>query len=412
MKHILYKYITVAFLIFQLFPPIWLYIPINESSVLAIFVVITIVLFPDLLGSKSMIFLLMYTLITFIKFLNGNAFFTPINNVVVPFLNVSSALLIATYAFKYPNISYIKTTIITTFVLLTIMTIISIPQLIVYPNIIRGASVSAARFDNVIVYYWVIGYGTIHGLVAIFAPLVFLLKKTFRKNKWTFLLWGIETVLLFYIVFAANATMALLISTLAIIAGLIINFTNFTLNNVTKLVLFGVICLLLFNKTTIYSLLDIMQPHFSESSSNYVKITEMKDYLTYGYTYGDLGARESLYKRSSSLFWESPFLGTTKPEQISLHSYILDRLAALGIILFIPLFLTFVSHIKFVYKNLNQTKVIYVISCCCYLLMLFLKNDFGTGTFLFAFSILPILCLYIENILFKQHQKNDISRNS
>jgi len=410
MKHILYKYITVIFLIFQLFPPIWLYIPISESLVLAIFVAITIMLFPDLLVSKSIMFLLIYTLITFIKFLNGNAFFTPINNVVVPFLNVSSALLMTIYAFKYPNISYIKTIIITTFVLLTIMTIISIPQLIVYPNIIRGASIFAAKSDNVIVYYWVIGYGTIHGLVAIFVPLVFLLKKTFRKNKWTFLLWGIETVLLFYIVFAANATTALLISTLAIIAGLIINFTNFTLNNVTKLVLFGVICILLFNKTTIHSLLDIVQPHFSESSSNYVKIIEMKNYLTYGYTYGDLGVRESLYKRSFSLFCESPFLGTTKPEQISLHSYILDRLAAVGIILFIPLFLIFASHIKFVYKRLNQTKVVYAISCCCYLLMLYLKNDFGTGTFLFAFSILPILCLYIENILFKQYQKNDIIR--
>ena len=132
--------------------------------------------------------------------------------------------------------------------------------------------------------------------------------------------------------------------------------------------------------------------------SNYKKINDIKDSFIYGDSYGSVGARDDLYRDSFTLFLESPIIGTTKGDMIGLHSYFLDRLAALGILLIIPLILMFVSHIKSIYQRLDRTRIIYLIGCMTYIIMLSLKMN-STGTFLFAFAILPLFCFYIENVL-------------
>ena len=108
MRHILFKVITLIFLITQLFPPVWLYIPVGGALVLAGYVGLSVVLFPNLLKSKTILFLSIYTLITFFLFVTGNKFFNSINSVVIPFLAVMSSLLIVNYGIKYKDISFVK----------------------------------------------------------------------------------------------------------------------------------------------------------------------------------------------------------------------------------------------------------------------------------------------------------------
>lgn len=399
MKNKFFKYITIIFLITQLFPPAWLYIPVGGALVLAVYVGLTVVLFPNILKSKSILFLSIYTIITFLLFITGNKFFNSINSVVIPFLTVISALLIINYSLKYNDISFIKTVIYTTFILLLIISIISIPQVYRYPNIIRGASVYAALTGSVSEFYWVIGYGVIHGLAAIFAPLGFFVKKIYKNNKVSSILWLVVTLILFYIVYLSNATTALIISIFSFIGGILVNISILSKKSIFKFAFFGIVLIFLFNKTTIVAVLDNVQPFFNERGSNYKKIEDIRESFIYGDTDGSVGAREDLYEDSFVLFLESPLIGTSKGDMIGLHSYFLDRLAALGIILIIPLILTFTSHIKSIYQRLNRTRIIYFIGCMSYLVLLSLKNEFGTGTFLFAFAILPLFCIYIENVL-------------
>lgn len=401
MKHTVFKFITVIFLIFQIFTPIYYYIQVGAAVVMAVFVFATILLFPKLVLSKSMLYLLLYTLITILLSLTGNEFFGTINAILIPYFTVSSALLITGYTIKYRNNSYITTVIITSFILLVIITVISIPQVLINPNIIRGASVSAAKSENYQVYYWLIGYGVIHGLVAVITPLVHLVKNSFKRSKKLFVFWGVITLLLLYIIAMSNATTSLLITVFAVSAGLLINFSRFSIKNIMAFLLIGAIILLLFNKSTAISILDSTQSLFPKNSSNYLKITDIKTYLLYSSIEGTVGARDELYLKSSDLFRKSPLVGTSTPENIGYHSYILDRLAALGIVFIVPLFLVFFYHIKSVYKRLNQTKSIYLVGCLSYLSMLFLKNEFGSGTFLFAFALLPLFCMYIENSLYR-----------
>ena len=92
-----------------------------------------------------------------------------------------SSLLIVNYGIKYKDISFVKTVIYSTFFLLIIITLISLPFVYRFPNIIRGASTYAASTEN-ITEFWVIGYGVIHGLTVIFAPLGFFLRKIYKSN--------------------------------------------------------------------------------------------------------------------------------------------------------------------------------------------------------------------------------------
>lgn len=399
MRHKLFKYITIGFLVTQLFPPVWLYIPVGGALVLAGYVGLSVVLLPNLLKSKVILFLSIYTLITFLLFLTGNKFFNTINSVIIPFLTVMSSLLIVNYSIKYKDISFVKTVIYSTFLLLITITIISLPFVYKFPNIIRGASIYAASTENITEFYWVIGYGVVHGLTVIFAPLGFFFRKIYKSNKFSSILWLGITLLLLYIVYLSNATTALIFSIFSFIGGILINISTLSKKSILKFVFFGIVSIFIFNKTTIVAVLDSVQPLFNENGSNYKKIDDIKDSFIYGDTDGSVGAREDLYDDSLTLFLESPIIGTTKGDMIGLHSYFLDRLAALGILLIIPLILMFVSHIKSIYQRLERTRIIYLIGCMTYIIMLSLKNEFGTGTFLFAFAILPLFCFYIENVL-------------
>ncbi len=370
--------------------------------VLASYVGLTVILFPSILKSRSIIFLSMYSLLTLLLFMTGNKFFNSINNVIIPFLTFMSSFIIVNYCIKYNDISFIKWVIYTTFILLLTITIISIPQIYRIPNIIRGASTYAASKENISEFYWVIGYGVIHGVAAIFAPLIFFARKLYGIIQFkSILLLGV-TLILLYIVYLSNATTALIISIFSLIGGLTVSTNILSRKFILKLMYIGIAFMLLFNKTTIVTVLDSVQPIFNESGSNYKKIEDIKDTFIYGDSDGSVGAREDLYNDSFVLFLESPLIGTTKGDMIRLHSYFLDRLAALGIMFILPLILTFSSHIKTIYRRLNRTRIIYLVGCMSYMIMLSLKNEFGTGTFLFAFAILPLLCIYIENVLNKQ----------
>lgn len=401
-RHLIYKIITIWFLISQLFPPYYYFVPMGGALCLAIFVGLTMVMFPSLITKKSFIALLIYGLIIFAKFISGNAFFPVFDSVIVPWLSMAAGMLMALYAFKYGNRNYYKLVTITSIILLVIISIITIPMLAINPNIVRYFTLSAKdiSIDSTLAFsYWIIGYGTVHGLPIIIAPLVFMCKKTFRINKKKCALWVIATVVILYIVTQSNATTSFIVAAAVAFLALIINFQNLTTKNCLKLCFIAIITSTLFSKPVISPAIDIAQEMFPENSSNYIKLNELKYYFINGTSEGDLGSREALYKQSRLIFFESPVMGTNTPEKISRHTFFWDMLALLGIILVIPLILAIWYNLKDSYSLLSRTKVIYIIGWLAFFMMIYLKNEFGSGTWLFAFALLPIYCKYIDNYL-------------
>lgn len=402
-RHILFYILTGFFLLTQCFPPINLIIPIGGAEKLAIFVIGTMFLFPSLLTKKSIIWMFVYGLLTFFYYLLGNAYFDSIGSVIVPFMAMMSGLLMSEYAIEYDDhYKYSRLVVLIAIVSNIVMALLTIPQIMINPNIVR---VSELLMDDTEVFgstlsYWITGYHTIHGLPCILAPMVFLCKRIFKTNKKQFLISIAPLLILYYLIFKANAVMSFLISTIVVVMSLLFSkHERFNRAIITRVVIVGSLSLILTSPKVLVPLINATQNMMDESGATYKRLNEIKDSIVYGESSGDLAARQDLYGRSQDLFWESPISGTSHPELISRHTWLIDQLACFGILFIIPLVMVFITHIKKMYNSLCHTRVTYVLGVAAYLLMLYLKNSFGIGTWLYAFAVLPILCRYIDFVI-------------
>ena len=399
-KHLIFKIVSIWFLITQTFPPYDYFIHMKGVITIGTFVFVAIGLFPNLLSKKSIIALFLYTFAVLLVYIRGNAYYDSIARVVVPSLTILSALFITEYTFRYDmDFKYTKSILITVLITNMMMILISIPQLAINPNIIRGASTFGVEGGEEMVYYWIISYATIHGLPCLFAPLVLLCKKLFPSNKKKMMVYGLITLTLFYIVYKSNATTALLMSIMMVFIGLFFNFRKFNLANVLKIILLAASFGMLLSPTVMVPILGKVQSTLDPSGSNYQKIGEINESLIYGESDGDMGLRQSLYKQSQELFFAEPLTGTSRSNLISMHTWIWDQLACMGIVLFSTFILLMYYHVKRVLFSLNITKSMYLWGMAAMIAMLYYKNSFGSGTWLYGFAILPVLCRYVDFII-------------
>ena len=364
------------------------------------FVFIAIVLFPELLSKKTVLALLVYTAAVFLVYLRGNSYYDSIAKVIVPSMQMLSALIITEYTFKFDlNYKYTKTVLLTVLITNMIMIVISIPQLLINPNIIRGANTFGIDDNEKMVYYWIISYETIHGLPFIFAPLILFCRKFYHKKK-KFLFYAFVIFMLLFIVYKSNATTPLVLSLIMIIVGFTFNFKKLDTKSVLKILFFTFLSVFILSSNIMVPILTFSQEVLDPGSSNYKKIQEIKDSYTYGDADGDLELRQGLYTQSKELFFDEPLLGTSRSELISMHTWIWDQLACMGIIFFSTFVILFVIHVKAVSKSMNYSKIMYLCSIASLVGMLFYKNSFGSGTWLYGFAILPVLCRYIDHELY------------
>lgn len=397
-KKIIFYVVAVWLVLTQTLPPINLLFPIPTSLKFVIFDAVTILLFPKLLSKKSIVALFAFTLTAFLYYGMGNAFFDSIATVLVPLVVMLSGLLLIEYAKNYDEkYGFTRIIVLVAIISNVIMALISIPQVLINPNIIRPSVLEKNMEEDV--YVWLITYHACHGLPFLFAPILFMCRKMYRGKKMFSLLWFSAFIILFYIVFRSNATTPFLISIIMVIAGLFFKMETFSRKYIGSIIIIGTMSIMMFQPSIMIPIIDTVQSVMDPSANNYKKMDEIKFNIMYGDMEGDLGARQDLYTKSLELFIKSPLIGTSDSEMISHHSWFLDRLACFGILFSIPMILLFVFHIKETYRNMRHTKVIYVMGLFGFILMLCLKNEFGSGSWLYGFALLPLLCRYVDFVL-------------
>lgn len=406
-NHLLYSIVTVWFLLTQSLPPFNLIMPFTGIVQVAIFVGVILLLYPSLLITRRVVVMLIYGLMTLIYFFMGNKFYPIINAVIVPFLFMISGLLISEYTFKYDkSFKYTKLVLITVLVCNVIMSVITIPQFSVNPNIVYGTTVNRGMSESDRqMFSFVISYQTVHGIAIIMAPIAFFCKKLFYRNKKYCFLLSVASLLLLYVTYKSNSTTAMLLSLLMTGVGLLIKLKKLDRRSIVHFVLLGSLGFILIQPGVVIPLLKTIQSTMDTNSGNYKKLDEVQTKILFGESSGDLQLREERYNSSTTLFLESPLTGTASPEKIGMHSFILDRLALFGLIFIIPLLLVFLYHYKSAYRQLNHTRVIYAFSVAGMLVMLYMKNDFEQGTWLYGFAYLPLLCRYIDFQIDKKYLK-------
>ena len=375
--------------------------PVKGAAQIAIFVGGFLFLFPNLCLKPSILLTMFYGVMTLAFHLFGNTYFKTINNVVVPLLYMLAGLIIFEYVVGHKNDrTFIKLSVVTVMVANIIMALISIPQLMLYPNIMRDSFMLAG--EEAAVYSWLMSYSNVHGIPLIIALLVQICFRYFKVSKILFILWIVATIILLGVVFFSNSTTALIISILSLILSLLFRFEKFTKKIIVKLIVIGGFAFLFVQPSVLVPILKTFQSYMDPSSGNYQKMDEIESSLVYGDKIGDWSARGDLYESSSKLFWESPILGTFTPEKIGRHSWIVDHLALFGLFFIIPLILIFYNWSKRSYVFLTNSRVIFVCSLFCWFLMLYLKAEFGAGTWLYGFALIPIFCKYSEIIIVKK----------
>jgi hypothetical protein len=366
----------------------------------AFYVLLAILFFPSLLTKKTIISLILFAGVNFFFYLRGNEFYSGINTVIVPFLVMLSGLLISEYAIKYDKDYKFTKLVFTTVIAANVfMAVISIPQLMFAPNIIRGAELNNSTDESMrTVYAWVMSYGTVHGIPLLMAPLTFLCLYLYRNGK-RYKKWSFITLLLLYVVFRSNATTAFILSVFLILTSVFLNAEEFNEKLLNKLAVTLALLFIFGQPEVIVTSLDVAQETMDERGSNYKKIDELEDELMYGDSDGDWRKRVELYETSSTLFMESPLFGTKTPEMISRHTWIVDRLALFGLVFSIPIVMLFYYYFRQMYSNLIHTKVTFAYGFIGLMFMLYMKNDFGQGTWLYGFAFLPLMCRYVDYMI-------------
>lgn len=404
--HKLFRVISIWIVLTQSLPPLNLIFPFSNSFLFAVYIVITFFLFPRLFTKRSILSLFAYVLLTYLYHLSGNSFFSTINSVITVPLVMMGGLLMIEYAYSYDyDYKYTKTILYTIIAANVFMTILSIPQIEDDPDIIRKTSnIDKQVGYEAVISLRVMSYQTVHGIPLLFAPLAYLCRLLFRKNKKSFILWVLITFLLFYIVFRSNAATATLLSLGILLISFLFNLGGFNKKRILQLGIIGFGGFLLLQPVVLSPILDTLQGAMDPSGASYKRVGEIKNDIVYGEKEGDWAKRQDLYQSSTRLFLESPLFGTTTPDKISKHTWIIDRLALFGLVFIIPLVFVFVSTIKRSYHNLHHSKLIYSCGIVCLLILLYLKNDFAQGTWLYGFAYLPLLCRFVDFEMIKYNR--------
>jgi len=364
---------------------------------LGILTVLISLLYPKIYLGKSIIWLLLYSVVLTFNILSGDAVFDlsfTLTEITYYFIPTTLFLIYL----RNNDVKNARTIAIVSILIIIITSIFTFKNAIDNPGIVRivfGAQVMG-DYTYVIEQYrkGIASYGMPHAFPFIVPPFIYVLKNknfSFKLRIFALLMVMIGGLMVFY----AESTGALVVLLFSIIMSLIITESSLK-KNIIRLVLLGVVALLFLNTQTLISVLDFFGAE-SETMTYYGKIEDAITMLETGKSVGQIATRQELHNMSLTAFLNHPFLGTNNGSDIGGHAYFLDRAGLLGLVGFIPLFFFFYYQIKTTYKNLsNSIRMYYLIGVASCIILGFQKDMSGFEYWLYLFFLLPALCMLVN----------------
>jgi len=375
------------------------YFPILMRSwiFLGILAVLISLLYPKIYMEKSIIWLLLYSVVLIFNLLSGDEVYvlgftlTEITFYFIP------ATLFLIYM-RNNDVKNARTVAIVSMLIIIVSSIFTFKNAIDNPRIVRTivSAQTTGDYTYIIEQYrkGIVSYGMPHAFPFIVPPFIYVLKNkyfSFKLRIFALLMIIIASLMVFY----AESTGALVVLLFAIIMSLIITESSLK-KNIIRLVLLGVIALLFLNTQILISVLDFFGAE-TETMAYYGKIEDTITILETGKSVGQIANRQELHNMSLNTFLNHPLLGTNTGSDIGGHAYFMDRAGLLGLVGIIPLFLFFFFQIKITYENLpNTIKIYYLIGVTACIILGFQKNMAGFEYWLYLFFLLPALCMLVN----------------
>ena len=388
---------VVLFYITCLFFPVitgLLHIPVWFPSIVVS--VTLLAMYPKVvLRNKTFYWLMLYFLVVFLFISFGRTVKLDIGR------GSSYAQLIIEYAFLLPNViiclvllylnDYRIVTILgKSFVILLIFSfIVLIPQLR-YVDL-RAMAIKSLLDDSSTNEYIFINYTLLHVyvfLIPVFYYCCVKIDGLFKRLSIVLLL------MLIYIVFRSNITTCLIIGIVTLSLSVVISSRNKAKTTIYFLLFFSVV-MVLYKSGAFVSLLNAVRPLF-EGTAVELKIDDALDLLSTGQTSGSIEARENLHQISRDGFYSNIILGSGRAGG---HSSILDRLATMGLVGFIPYFMIYYTIVSQFVKRLDRfSKRYYYLDVFSVVVILYTKGIFGQEGNLVFMVLVPVLLLLPEHI--------------
>ena len=159
------------------------------------------------------------------------------------------------------------------------------------------------------------------------------------------------------------------------------------------ILLFVIIIPLVLSQTAQIKMLEAVSALTQNNSLLEIKRMDIEESIMYGEGQGGVAERQSLYKTSFDTFLENPIMGVNE-KKYGGHSALLDRLAVLGLLGFIPLCLILYRTYTFTLRFLTiDSRVYYKMGFLMGIIMMLAKNMFGWALLFSMFFLLPILLI-------------------
>lgn len=385
MNKIITLFVCLA-LFFNLFTPIRAFV----SGGVALSMLIPVVLmffFDKLFARKQIISVTIVVMIYLLLSYMGVEYFSG----AIPKCIV---LLFAVFSLEHYFISkdklYAKFVVATVYLTLFFLIIVSIPQFILIPNLTRMMLLSAEDPSIELQYYWAISYETVHNLPVLSIPLFGCINMLNKRWK----MFGvIGLVLIMVVMVLASSATSLILLVITYLFFILYNSKKTLSSNIFKFAVVGLLFIPIMSTSVQLSILNTIQPVF-EGSNTSAKIDEIKFYIMYGNTSGDMEAREDVYQKTIDGIVSNPLFPETNNNKIGLHSYLLDHFSAMGLFLFIPFAWFLFSRFKRINIKLPHSQLYTTTSFVSLIILATFKNFFVITSSLF---IVPLAMDIIVN---------------
>lgn len=393
--------VTLFYIIYIAFP--YIAVIFNIPTWLpSIFVsVVLISLFPKaIIRNKMFFWFVCYCLVTFAFFSSGRLIKIDIgacrtySQLVIEYAFLLPNIMICTVLFGLNNVKVYRIIGYSVLAILFVSLVLILPQL--GQNDLRILA-SAALSDETENGQYVLGYTLLHAYIIIF-PAIYYYYYAISNNKANKTFGLILFLLLTYIILRSSITTTIILLVVSFVLCRIVISKNRN-REIVIIFVVGITLAVLYYSGGFVVLLDLISPFF-EGTAVSEKIDSLKVYLLTGAKEGSIDARENLHGISWESFFSNPISGGGR---FGGHSLMLDRLACMGLVGFVPYIMMYVSAYKLWRSKMNiREKRFYFIGFLSVMVLLYTKGLFGQEGDLFFMVLLPIIIMlprYINGIV-------------
>lgn len=355
-------------------------------------------------STKSFIYLLLYFIVVFLNLIGGDRYFSNIGKVIqeVATLFFTSSLIY--YVYSRDCVKFTKWLLVSTMIVIVYYSISTFLINLEYPGIVREtvALINEENRQSVILYMrGLVNYQLPHALPIIIPALIFNIRSNVYTKFIKFLFFVVLVAALAIVYMSYSAT-ALILSILILVLSLMVKEDSVK-NNIIRLMVITVIALpLLINPEFIFG--PLLRLFSSEENTIYFdRLFELQDLSATGSASGDLASRQTRYGMTFSLIKENILFGSNKLP--GGHMAIIDRLAILGLVGFIPYLLFIICQIKYAAKRINvYSKTYYAIGIFAALFMLTMKGMSSWEIWYFMLTIMPLMIWLTDRISLNKNE--------